>query len=53
MKKPLDGIRVIDFTRILAGPITTMILGDLEAEIVKVEAPRETIQDIGPLWLMM
>jgi len=40
MIKLLDGIRVIDFTRILAGPITTMILGDLGAEIVKVEPPR-------------
>ena len=48
----LDGIVVADFSRVLAGPYATMLLGDLGAEVVKVERPGsgDDTRSWGPPW---
>jgi crotonobetainyl-CoA:carnitine CoA-transferase CaiB-like acyl-CoA transferase len=50
---PLDGILVADFSRVLAGPFATMLLGDLGADVVKVERPGsgDDTRAWGPPWL--
>ncbi|MGW4338584.1 CaiB/BaiF CoA transferase family protein [Rhodococcus koreensis] len=38
--RPLDGLLVLDFSQIVAGPLAAMVLGDLGARVVKIEPPR-------------
>jgi crotonobetainyl-CoA:carnitine CoA-transferase CaiB-like acyl-CoA transferase len=49
---PLDGLLVADFSRVLAGPYATMLLGDLGADVVKVERPQlgDDTRHWGPPW---
>src|SRR4051794_29820341 len=51
-RPPLDGILVADFSRVLAGPLAAMLLGDLGADVVKVERPDggDDTRAWGPPW---
>ena len=49
MAGPLEGFRIVDMTGVLMGPFATTIMGDLGADVIKVEAPEgDTTRRIGP-----
>jgi crotonobetainyl-CoA:carnitine CoA-transferase CaiB-like acyl-CoA transferase len=50
MQGPLEGIKVLDLTRVLAGPFSCMLMGDMGAEVVKVERSGrgDDVRDVAP-----
>ena len=47
----LGGIKGIDFTQLAAGPVCTMLMGDMGADVVKIESPQgDMARHLGPPW---
>jgi crotonobetainyl-CoA:carnitine CoA-transferase CaiB-like acyl-CoA transferase len=55
MTRPLDGVRILDFTHVLAGPFATRVLGDMGADVVKVSSVERALaanEPSHPYYLM-
>src|SRR5215475_3371053 len=52
LMRPLEGVRVVDFTTLLPGPLATLLLLESGAEVIKVERPGrgEEMRRHGPMW---
>ena len=49
---PLEGLRVLDLSRVLAGPLAGMVIADLGADVIKVEAPSgDPVRGLAPPWV--
>ena len=50
MTGPLHGVKIVDITNMLMAPYTTQILGDMGADVIKVEPPEgDAVRGIGPM----
>ena len=49
MNRPMGGLKVLDFTHVLAGPFATRVLGDMGADVVKINSTERAVGANTPL----